>query len=184
MSQAAIQMNDDAEWDRVPTALEAAHYDDLLRRSASAEAQRKAAESERARVIFGECLLKLVKLGMPEGKARSMLGKWRGQAKDDQLLVRVINHAASTGTPDPISYITKAIKGAASRVATVETRAKGKWELIGWEKPRMLASGPKFRGPIRGQVWRDPFGKMKILPAEEGTVPPGLEDEPGVNMEV
>ncbi len=184
MSQAAVQINDDAEWDRVPTALEAAHYDDLLRRSADAEARRRAEESERARVIFGECLLKLVKLGLVEGKARSMLGKWRGQAKDDQLLIRIINHASSTATPDPISYITKALKGAATRVATVETRAKGKWELIGWEKPRMLPSGPKYRGSIRGQVWRDPFGKMKILPPEGGTVPPGLEDEPGVELDV
>jgi hypothetical protein len=168
---------------RSPTALEAAHYNDVLRRSVDAEARRKEVEAERARIIFGDCLLKMTKLGVPETKARTMLGKWRGQAKDDALLARVVEQAYATTSPDPISYVTKALVGATTRVAKVESRTKAKWELLGWEKPRMTAKGVKWRGAERGQVWRDPFGKMKIIAAAEGSTPPSIEQDPGIALE-
>lgn len=171
------------DWDRVPTALEAAHYDMLLRQAQSRDERMKAAEAERARRIFGDCLLKLIGLGMDETKARSMLGKWRGQAKDDERLVRVVTQAHEIGTPDPISYVTKALAAATQRAAKSVTRAKATWERLGWEKPRLTTKGPKWRGALRGEVWRDPFGKIKVLPPAEGTVPPGIEEDPGVEVE-
>lgn len=175
---------EDEDWDRVPTALEIAHYNSLLERSESAEARAAKAEADRKRIIFGECLLKLVKMGIPEAKGRSMLGKWRGQAKDDALLVRIVAQAHSNGTPDPISYITKALRAAASRAASVSDMSKSKWVLLGWEKPRMTAKGAQWRNAVRGQVWRDPFGNVRVLATQEGTVPPTVEDDPGVDVEV
>lgn len=172
---------DDA-WDLMPTALEAARYSEELRLQADATARRKEKEAESARKIFGECLLKLVKLGMKETKARSMLGKWRAQAKDDALLVRVVEQAHHNGTPDPIGYVTKALDKSSKRAATVEDLTKGKWHLIGWEAPRQTPNGNKWRESIRGQVWRNPYGKMSILPAPDGTVPPTLEEDPGVEI--
>lgn len=177
-----IDPDGDEAWDAAPTALQSARYSDALRRAVDADARRKAAESEAARIVFGECLRKLIELGVGEKQARAMLGKWRGKAKDDALLRRIVDHAHSTATPEPISYITKAIDKAIARASDVQDVAKGRWQELGWEAPRMTASGPRFRGAVRGKVWRDPFGKMKVLPAEEGTVPPTLADEPGVEV--
>lgn len=177
-----IDPDGDEAWDATPTALEAARYTDALRRAADADARRRAAESEAARIVFGECLLKLTQLGVPEKQARAMLGKWRGKAKDDALLKRIVDHAHATGTPEPISYVTKAIDKALARSAGVQDVMKGRWQELGWEAPRRTASGMRYRGAVRGKVWRDPFGKLKVLPAEEGTVPPTLEEEPGVEV--
>jgi hypothetical protein len=177
---AACRIDDD--WDREPTALEAAHYDDLLKRQTTRQERMKAEHAERTREIFGECLLRLVKLGMREQHARSMLGKWRSQAKDDALLVRTVKHASEIGTPDPLSYVTKAIAAQTERKTNVETMTKGQWTALGWEAPRMTPRGPEWRNGTRGRVWRDPYGKMKVLPPEEGTVVPGLADEPGIEV--
>jgi hypothetical protein len=172
----------DEAWDSTPTALEAARYTEALRQAADADARRKAVESEAARIVFGECLLKLTQLNVPEKQARAMLGKWRGKAKDDALLKRIIDHAHKTAVPEAISYVTKAIDKALARTSEVQDVMKGRWQELGWEAPRMTASGPRFRATVRGKVWRDPFGKLKVLPAEEGTVPPTLDDEPGVEV--
>ena len=173
---------DDDSWDRAPTALESARYTAALKAQTDADARRKEAESERARKIFGECLRQVIELGIKEAKARPLMGKWRGQAKDDALLARIIEHAHRNGTPDPIGYITKSIEKARERVTTTDDMMKGKWHLVGWEAPRRTASGVKWRGEERGQVWRDPYGKLKVLPVEDGTVPPSLADEPGVEV--
>lgn len=176
----AFETNFDFDWNQTPTALEAAHYDALLKQGNDAEARRQEASQALSRSIFGECLLGLTQLGVSEAKARPMLGKWRGKAKNDELLIRVIKQAIRISSPDPISYITRALAGAGDRQAGVDARAKGSWELLGWEKPRMTAKGPTWRGPERGQVWRDPFGAIKVLPAKEGTSIPGLDLDPGV----
>lgn len=175
-------MDDEEFWNRAPTALESARYTAKLKAQNDAEARRKEAESERARKIFGECLRQMIELGVKEAKARPLLGKWRGQAKDDALLARIVAHAHANGTPDPVGYVTKAIEKAVTRAASSEDLMKGKWHEIGWEAPRMTPSGPRWRGEARGRVWRDPYGKLKVLPVEDGTVPPTLEDEPGVEV--
>lgn len=177
---AALNMDDD--WDREPTALEAAHYNDLLKRNATRQERMKTEAAERSREIFGDCLLRLVRLGMKEGHARSMLGKWRSQAKDDALLVRTVKHASEIATPDPVSYVTKAILAQAERKVEVATMTKGQWTELGWEAPRMTPRGPEWRNGTRGRVWRDPYGKMKVLPPEKGSVVPELADEPGIEV--
>lgn len=164
--------HDDEEWEREPTALEIAHYNAVMTKAANDA-------SERARKIFGECLLKLIQLGMKEANARSMLGKWRGQAKDDALLIRVIDKAHEIGTPDPVSYVTKAIKGSKERAGKTAALQKSTWTLLGWEPARITPSGPKYKGPVRGQVWRDPFGKETVLPPSQGATPPTHEQDPG-----
>lgn len=166
---------DDAFWERQPTALEVAHYNAVLTRTANDA-------SERARKIFGDCLLKLLHLGMKETNARSMLGRWRSQAKDDALLIRVIEAAHKMGTPDPVSYVTKAIKAAKSRGAQTVALQKSSWTLLGWEAPRAGSTEPTFKGAVRGQVWRDPFGKETVLPPKEGTVPPTIDEDPGYQL--
>ena len=172
MTLAATNYDEDAEWDRQPTALEIAHYNSLLLKTAN-EA------SERARKIFGECLLKLTQLGMREGQARSMLGKWRGQAKDDARLISVITKAHEMATPDPVSYVTKALKGSQEREAKTVALQKSSWTLLGWEPPRFTAQGVKYKTGVRGQVWRDPFGKETVLPPKPGVAPPSHEQDPG-----
>jgi hypothetical protein len=168
--------DDDADWDREPTALEAAHYNAMLDRAAQQA-------SERARAIFGTCLLQLTKLGMKEGHARSMLGKWRGAAKDDALLIRTVKAAYDNGTPDPVSYITKAIAAAKQRSSRITNLQRSEWTLIGWEAPKLVAGQPRFKNGARGQVWRDPFGKMTVLPAADNVTPPSLDEDPGYQMD-
>lgn len=170
------------DWDHQPTALEAAHYDDLLRRQNIRAERQRAEREERNRMVFGDCLNKLLKLGVAEKKARSMLGKWRGQAKDDALLVRIISKASEIAAPEPVSYITKALAGSLSRSNDVEKMTKRQWEAIGWEAPRMTPRGPEWKHGSRGRVWRDPHGRLQILAAEKGTVVPGLDVEPGIEV--
>ena len=168
--------DDDASWDRQPTAFEIAHYNSVLTRQANAA-------SERARAIFGTCLLQLTQLGMKQPQARSMLGKWRAKAKDDALLIRVVKNAHELGTPDPIGYITKALAGSQDRVDRVTALQKAEWTLLGWEPPKMIAGRPRFKADRRGQVWRDPFGKLSILPAPDDVIPPTLEENPGIILD-
>lgn len=167
-----LDLADGADWDREPTALETAHYNDLM-------AKKQNDASERARKIFGDCLLKLIQLGMNQKQARSMLGKWRGQAKDDARLIAIVEKAHQIATPDPVAYITKAIKGSKDRAAKTTALQKSSWTLLGWERPRMTRGVPKYKGPSRGQVWRDPFGKETVLPAKSGLNPPTHEEDPG-----
>ena len=171
---------DDDFWMREPTALEAARYDEARRVATDLDDRRRRADAERARMIFGECLLALVSLGVKEQQARSMLGKWRGQTKDDALLSRIVKQAAGIGSPDPIAYVTRAIAAQKERTDGVAALADRRWTFVGWEAPRRTRSGVRWFGPTRGKVWRDPHGSLHVLPAEEGAVVPGLEDEPGV----
>lgn len=167
-----IELADDADWDRDPTALEAAHYDALLAKKTSDAA-------ERSRKLFGDCLLKLTKMKVPEKQARSMLGKWRGQAKDDARLIAIVEKAFEIAAPDPISYITKAVKGSADRSAKTTALQKNSWTQLGWEPPKNGPNGPTYKGSVRGQVWRDPFGKVSVLPAKPGVTPPTADEDPG-----
>lgn len=168
--------DDDLEWSRPLTALEVAHYDSMLNKAANQA-------SERARAIFGTCLHQLTKLGMKEGHARSMLGKWRRAAGDDALLIRTVKAAYDTGTPDPVSYITKALAASKERGTKVVSLQKSEWTLLGWEAPRMVAGQLRFKAGRRGQVWRDPFGKLSILPADDSITPPTVDEDPGYAME-
>lgn len=170
------QRDDDEFWDRQPTALEIAYYNAQLQRQENDA-------SERARKIFGECLLKLIQLGMAESKARSMLGKWRRQASNDKLLIEVIKVAHDIGTPDPVSYVTKAIAGAKQRAEKIQSLQKSEWTLLGWEKPTRGPGGLRFKGQARGQVWRDPFGKTTVLPAPDNITPPNLDEDPGIALD-
>lgn len=173
---------DDDDWNDMPTALEAAHYDDILRRQNQKQERLRKEREARNREIFGDCLLKLTRLGVSEKQGRSMLGKWRGQAKDDALLVRIITQASDIGAPDPIPYVTKALAGTLARKSSVVDMQKGKWLELGWEAPRMTPRGPEWQNGRRGRVWRDPFGHLKVLPAEAGVVVPSLEEEPGIEV--
>lgn len=174
---------DDAEWERLPTALESARYDEARRCAEDRNARRKAEEAEAAKVVFGDCLMRLIGLGMPEGRARPMLGKWRSQAKDDSLLVRIVQQAERIGTPDPISYVTKAIASSKERVGATEKRMTGGWSVLGWEAPMRKSSPPKWRQGERGQVWLDPYGRKVVMKPKTGTVAPSLADEPGIEVE-
>src|SRR3546814_6424654 len=98
------------------------------------------ADRERARAIFGTCLLQLTQLRMKQAEARSMLGKWRSQAGDDDTLIRVVAAAHKAGTPDPVSYITKALAGSQERTEKVAALQKAEWSLLGWEPPTYVRS--------------------------------------------
>jgi hypothetical protein len=174
---------DDLEWERMPTALEAARYDEARRCAEDRTARRKAEEAEAAKVVFGDCLMRLIELDMSESRARPMLGKWRSQAKDDALLVRVVQQAHRIGTPDPISYVTKAIAASKERVGAAEKRLTGGWSLLGWEAPLRRKPTVKWRQGERGQVWLDPYGKKVVMQPKSGTVAPSLDDEPGIEVE-
>src|SRR3546814_13433650 len=89
-----------------------------------------------------------------------MLGKWRSKAGDDDTLIRVVAAAHKAGTPDPVSYITKALAGSQERTEKVAALQKAEWSLLGWEPPKYVAGKPRFKGAVRGQVWRDPYGKL------------------------
>src|SRR3546814_20060255 len=91
---------DDDLWDRQPTAYELAHYNAVIKREANRA-------SERARAIFGTCLLQLTQLGMKQAQARSMLGKWRSKAGDDDTRIRVVAETHKAGTPAPVPNNTK-----------------------------------------------------------------------------
>lgn len=169
-------------WMRRPTALEEAHYDRLLKHAMDRRAMAEAATQERSRQLFGECLLTLVQLGVREGQARAMLGKWRKQAQNDALLIAIIRGAGRSSVPDPISYVTAAIQGQARRASQVETVRAGTWQLLGWERPRTVRQGGEqscWRGTLRGQVWRDQFGKIVVLPAKAGVQIPSANEDPG-----
>jgi hypothetical protein len=174
---------DDEEWDRQPTALESARYDEARLVKSDHDAKKKAQAAEAAKIVFGDCLMRLMKLDVPEKRARSMLGKWRSAAKDDALLVRIVQQAEAIGTPDPIPYVTKAIAASKTRTASVANRMGGEWELLGWEAPIRGSSPPKWRGEDRGQVWRDPYGRKLVMNAKKGTVPPALTLDAGIEVE-
>lgn len=178
-------LDDDHEWTKAPTALEAAHYDRLLKLQTSRSAQRDEEAAARTRRIFGECLASLIRLGMAEGKARAMLGKWRRDTPDDETLIGAINAAVRTNTPDPVSYVTGAIRQRSRKQDAVGARLSHEWVLIGWEAPvktRKAASGPQWKHGARGQVWRDPFGKLAVLETPAGVTPPTLANDPGVPL--
>ncbi len=175
MSAVAAIHSDHDEWSRQPTALEVAHYNAMLKRRADDA-------SLRARRIFGDCLHKLTQLGMKEVQARSMLGKWRAEAKDDDLLIRTVGKAHEISSPDPVSYVTKSLKTAKSRATKTTALQKSAWTLLGWEAPTLTPAGPKYKKGERGEVWRDPFGKEVILPAKSGTTLPSHEEEPGYTI--
>lgn len=179
-----INLLDDPEWASPPTAIEAAHYDRLLLLSQNSKAQRAEEAAARSRQIFGECLLALKRLGLPEGKARTMLGKWRKASPDDETLIHAVRSADRIGTPDPIGYITAALKQNDKRSDATTARLSSEWTLLGWEAPKRLADGTLARKPWkadqRGQAWRDPFGKFTILPAPEDIDIPSVDTEPGI----
>lgn len=163
-----------SHWERTPSALEIAHYSAMLR-------DQSANETDRSRMIFGECLRQLMALGLPQGSARSMLGKWRSQAKDDALLIRLIRAAHDLRSPDPRAYVTKAITEAKKRTEKADGLLKSTWTLLGWERPQMTPSGPRYRQHARGQVWRDPYGSYSVLPAPDDEIPPTFEADPGID---
>ncbi len=177
-----IDPMDDALWEHAPTALEIAHYNDVLKRCNRQEDKLRETESERARRIFGECLLKLTKLGMTEAKARPMLGKWRKAAGDDLKLIAIVNQAAEIATPDPVSYITKALQQNVERKVAAKNQLERKWEVIGWEPPMIRRGKKVFRSNKRCQVWRDPHGKMKLLPPAPDIEIPTLAQDPGIEL--
>lgn len=178
-----MALEDDLEWERMPTALESARYDEARRCAEDREARRKAEEAEAARVVFGDCLMRLTALGMKETKARPMLGKWRSQAKDDALLVRIVQQAHRIGTPDPISYVTKAIIASKERMGASEKRMTGGWSLLGWEAPVRRRPEVRWRQRERGQVWLDPYGRKVVMQPKSGVVAPSFEDDPGIEVE-
>lgn len=171
----------DEFWDAQPTALQIAQMNEALALSTSAKARQEAAKREAAKQIFGDCLAKMISLGVPERNARSLLGRWRNTLKDDDRLVALVKHAHSISTPDPVSYMTKAVAGAKSRAKGVKAIQKGEWEELGWEAPTQGPDGPRFLKSVRGKTWRDPFGKIAILPAKEGVHIPTVDEDPGVS---
>lgn len=179
-----MNLLDDPEWLAPPTALECAHYDRLLQLQQSRSAQRAEEASAAARRIFGECLHTLVRLGMKEPKARTMLGKWRKAAGDDATLIAAINSASRANSPDPVAYVTAALKERSAAKNKVEARLSHDWSLVGWEAPHKLSrpDEPRWKHGKRGQVWRDPFGLLTILEAPEGVAIPTLSEDRGIDI--
>lgn len=61
--------------------------------------------------LFGEGVPALVSLGVPERQARSMIGSWRKQAREDcTSVLGAIVHARDQRVSDPIPYITASLK--------------------------------------------------------------------------
>src|SRR3546814_17358666 len=105
-------------------------------------------------------------------------------AGDDDTLIRVVAAAHKAGTPDPVSYITKALAGSQERTEKVAALQKAEWSLLGWEPPKYVAGKPRFTGAVRGPVWRDPYGKLSTLPAADKTIPaPPTSEERAVGKE-
>ncbi|MAM84840.1 MAG: hypothetical protein CL472_09290 [Acidobacteria bacterium] len=171
----------DEFWDTEPTALELARLNEAIELSRNQKARQEKAKRDAATKIFGSCLAKLIDLGVPERNARSLLGRWRNTLKDDDRLVALVEHAHSISTPDPVSYMTKAVAGAKNRAKGVKSIQKGEWEELGWEAPTQGPDGPRYLKSVRGKAWRDPFGKLTILPAKDGEKIPTLDQDPGVS---
>lgn len=180
-----MNLLDDPAWSTPPTALESAHYNRLLQLQTSRSAQRAEEAAAAARRIFGECLHTLVRLGMKESKARTMLGKWRKTAGDDETLIAAINAASRVNSPDPVAYVTAALKERTSSKNKVEARLSHDWSLVGWEAPHKLSKpgSPRWKYQRRGQVWRDPFGLLTILETPDDTTPPSLAEDPGIDIQ-
>ena len=178
---AATDPLSDEFWDVQPTALQVARMNEALRLANDRRAREDKNKRDAAAKIFGDCLAKLIDLGVAEKNARSLLGKWRNQLKDDDRLSKLVHHAHSISTPDPVSYMTKAVNGSKKRARNVKAIQKGTWEELGWEAPRQGPDGPRFFKTVRGKAWRDPFGKIAILPAKEGEQIPTLDEDPGVS---
>ena len=171
-------VSDDVAWSLSPTALEIAHYNRLLVLSRSAQARQEDERSQHARQLFGDCLMLLMQLGLKEKPARSLIGKWRGLAKDDPYLISVIRTAHRIGTPDPAAYVRGAIRKTNDAGNRTERVIKSEWRLLGWERP----SDGEWKGEVRGKLWLDPFGNAAVLPADKGEVIPSLEEDPGVEI--
>ncbi|WP_414470721.1 hypothetical protein [Microvirga sp. M2] len=61
--------------------------------------------------LFGEGVPALVSLGVPERQARSMIGSWRKQAREDcKSVLRAVIHARDQRVSDPVPYITASLK--------------------------------------------------------------------------
>ncbi|MEZ0171042.1 hypothetical protein [Microvirga sp. TS319] len=61
--------------------------------------------------LFGEGVPALVSLGVPERQARSMIGSWRKQAREDcKAVLGAIIHARDQRVSDPIPYVTASLK--------------------------------------------------------------------------
>src|SRR3546814_12829054 len=71
----------------------------------------------------------------------------------------------SDWSSDVCSSDLKALAGSQERTEKVAALQKAEWSLLGWEPPKYVAGKPRFKGAVRGQVWRDPYGKLSILPA-------------------
>src|SRR3546814_20129263 len=86
----------------------------------------------------------------------------------------------SDWSSDVCSSDLKALAGSQERTEKVAALQKAEWSLLGWEPPKYVAGKPRFKGAVRGQVWRDPYGKLSILPAADHIIPPSIDEDPGI----
>ena len=63
-----------------------------------------------AEIIFDKGLSYLVRNGMAEGQARSMLGKWR-KAHGEEKLLEALRRSQQVGASDPLTFVTGCLKG-------------------------------------------------------------------------
>lgn len=70
------------------------------------------------KALFDAGIAILTTNGVAEKQARSVIGKWRGQIKDDGRLLSLLVQAGEYHKVDPIAYIAKAIETAIKPKAT------------------------------------------------------------------
>lgn len=121
----------------------------------------------------------LTSLGIRERNARALLGRWR-RDHGDRAVHDAVEAARARVPADPAAWITACLTGAADRKLATDKLHKARYTLVGWERPVRTSRGPTFRHGRRGQVWRDPFGALTVLPCPDHIDPPSLAEEPGL----
>ena len=96
-------------------------------------------------VIFGQCLAYLTQNGVPEKKARSLLGKWRKEYGEGNV-IEVASEASRQGISEPVAWIEKALRvrhgsreGAPEKRQPVTSLTVGSPEHEAWEREAGLA---------------------------------------------
>jgi hypothetical protein len=86
------------------------------------------------RELFERGLNYLLQTGMPEPRARAMLGKWR-KTSGDAAILDVLARSEAEIASDPVAFITKTLEGKPRETAVGVTQTISKLMSIATEKP-------------------------------------------------
>jgi len=89
------------------------------------DAPAESAQPPISKSVWVECLPILIALGVPESRARSVIGKWLKGYSPARILLAV-DVADANGTRDPVAYIEAALADRDDRAKKLES---GKWHI-------------------------------------------------------